>query len=82
MISFVINFLFLAGPVVLAVLFIESLCCYISAKMKNKKEPGKISDAKIFGYKITMIITGAVLGVIIAIVIGLMVLLSNAVVYM
>ncbi|MBQ6706131.1 MAG: hypothetical protein IJN07_01290 [Clostridia bacterium] len=82
MVSFLYDLFYLGTPVAVLVLFVISLCRYLSAKKRNKAEPGRVSDADLKKRRIMLIVTAALLGVLVAIVIALAVLLSMAVAYM
>lgn len=82
MVSFLYDLFYLGTPVAVLVLFVISLCRYLSAKKRNKAEPGRVSDTDLKKRRIMLIVTAALLGVLVAIVIALAALLSMAVAYM
>lgn len=82
MVSFLYDLFYLGTPVAVLVLFVISLCRYLSAKKQNKAEPGRVSDTDLKKRRIMLIVTAALLGVLVAIVIALAALLSMAVAYM
>ena len=82
MVSFLYDLFYLGTPVAVLVLFVISLCRYLSAKKRNKAEPGRVSDTDLKKRRIMLIVSAALLGVLVAIVIALAALLSMAVAYM
>ncbi len=72
-------FEFFAIPIFALLVFALSLHSYVSAKNKNKTEPGTFSDEELKKRKTTMIVSAVVAGVLVAIVMGLMGLLVIAV---
>ena len=79
---FLYDILFFGIPVLLIALFVTSLYRYISAKKQNRQAPGTFPPEEIKKRKILLIVLSVALGVLAAIVIGLLVLLSMAVAYM
>lgn len=79
---FLYDIVFFGVPVMLLVAFGISLERYIAAKKQNKRVPGIFPPEEIKKRKILLIALSVVLGVLAAIVIGLLVLLSMAVAYM
>ena len=72
-------------PILLPLLcLLWGLCLYrfLSAKMKNQKEPGSLSDADIKNRKVWLIVVSVILGTVALISIGFIILLNMAVAYM
>ena len=74
--------IFYGIPVAAIVFFVVSLCRFISAKSKNKKEPGIFSAEEIKNRKLLLIISLLIVGVLVAVVIAFIVVLSMAVMHM
>lgn len=69
-------------PVLLLVLFGVFLYRYLSARRKNKREPGTFSHAQMTLRLWLVILSGIVAGTLVTIVLGLVALLFLAVAYM
>lgn len=74
--------LFYAMPMVVILFFVFSLVCFISAKRKNKKQPGSVRPEEIKWRKTLLIVASVVMAVFLAVVIGLIALLATAVAFM
>lgn len=82
MLSFISNFLFFAIPILTLIFFIFSICNYCSAKVKSKKQPDSVPQHVLKSRKIMLIVSSILFGILILCVIGIIVLLYNAIVYM
>lgn len=69
-------------PMLLLALFGVSLYRYLSARRKNKREPGSFSSSQMTFRLWMLILSGTVAGIFVAILLGLMALLFLAVAYM
>lgn len=74
--------IFYGIPVAALVFFVVSLCRFISAKSKNKKEPGAFSAEEMKTRKMLLIISALIVGVLVAVVIAFIAVLSMAVMHM
>ncbi len=70
------------NPITIIALFAISLYRYVSAKKQNKVVPGTFSDAEIKKRKIMLIVMSVIAGVLVAIVIGIIVLMSMSIAHM
>lgn len=75
-------YIFLGIPIATILVFLFSLCSFIYAKWKNKKEPNSFSEEKIKKLKLLLIVSSVVLGVLVLVVVGFIILLSMSVAYM
>ncbi len=82
MYSILYDILFFGIPAALVILTGVSIYRFVSAKKKNRQEPGTFSEEEIRKRKIAMIVLCVMTGVLAAIVIGLIALLFMAVAYM
>ena len=80
--SYIFLFLFWGTPIAVITLFVISLCNYISAKRKNKKTPGTVSDEDIKKHKMWLIVLSVLIGVFVLIVFGLIGLFYLALMFM
>ena len=62
--------------------FVVSLCLYLSAKNKNKRQPGSVSSRVMKTRKIMLIVSSVIAGVLAVIVLAFMALLFMAVAVM
>lgn len=69
-------------PAAAIAFFIVSLCLYISARRKNKAQPGSISLQTLNTRKIMLIISSVIFGVLALVVIGFIALMFMAVAFM
>jgi heme/copper-type cytochrome/quinol oxidase subunit 2 len=74
--------LYFAIPIAFVIFFIVSLCLFVCAKVKNKKKPGSVEESRVKLYKILLIISGIIVGVLAAVIISFIALLFLAVAYM
>ncbi len=74
--------IFFGIPVAALVFFIVSLCRFISAKSKNKKNPGTFTAEEVKNRKWLLIISSLIVGVLVAVVIAFIAVISMAVIYM
>ena len=76
------KYIFFGIPLAAILFFIISLCRYISAKMKNKKEPCSFDTEEVNKRKKLLIISSVIVGVLAAVVVAFAVMLCMAVAYM
>ena len=74
--------LYFAIPIAFVIFFIVSLCLFVCAIVKNKKKPGSVEESRVKLYKILLIISGIIVGVLAAVIISFIALLFLAVAYM
>ena len=74
--------LFWLVPISAVVFFVVSLCMYLSAKRKNKREAGSVPENVLKARKIALIVSSVVFGLLLAAVIALALLLYMAIAYM
>ncbi len=74
--------LYFAIPLAFVLFFIVSLCLYVSAKIRNKKKAGSVEESHVKLYKILLIISGAIVGVLVAVVLSFIAIMFLAVAYM
>ena len=73
---------FYAIPIASLIFFILSLYGFLSVRRKNKLEPGSIDAQTLKNKKIIFILASVIFGIMVAIVIALIVLISMAVSFM
>ena len=73
---------FYAIPIASLIFFILSLYWFLSVRRKNKLEPGSIDAQTLKNKKIIFILASVIFGIMVAIVIALIVLISMAVSFM
>lgn len=76
------SILFFAVPALVAVFFLTSLILFIIAKVKNKKAPGTYSARQVTTRLVLLIISAALLGILVAMTIGIIALLGMIMVSM
>ena len=69
-------------PTVALVGFIVTLCMYLSAKKKNKREPGSVGECVLKARRNAFIVCSVVFGFIVSMIVALVVLLYTAVAFM
>jgi hypothetical protein len=69
-------------PLAALVGFIVTLCMYLSAKRKNKREPGSIGECVLRARKNAFIVCSVVFGLVVAMIAALVIMLYMAVAYM
>lgn len=74
--------IFYAMPIVVAAFFVVSLILFLSAKGKNRKQPGTVPSEEIKWKKLLLIISAVTLLIYLAIAIGLILLIATAVAFM
>ena len=62
--------------------FIVTLCVYLAAKRKNKREPGSIGECVMKARKNAFIVCSVVFGLVVAMIAALVILLYTAVAFM
>lgn len=81
-VSLVFDLLFFAIPTALLVFFGISLYRYLSAKSKNKRLPGTFSPEEVKYRRTALILSSVMAGILLAVVIAFVILLSMAIAYM
>lgn len=74
--------LYFAIPLAFVIFFIVSLCLYVCAKIRNKKKAGTVEESRVKLYKMLLIISGIIVGVLAAVVISFIAIMFMAVAYM
>jgi dipeptide/tripeptide permease len=69
-------------PTAALVGFIVTLCVYLAAKRKNKREPGSIGECVMKARKNAFIVCSVVFGLVVAMIAALVILLYTAVAFM
>ena len=69
-------------PTAATVGFIVTLCAYIAAKRKNKREPGSIGECVLKSRRNAFIVCSVVFGLVVAMIAALVILLYTAVAFM
>ena len=69
-------------PLASVILFVCSLIRYLDAKGQNRERPGAISPEQMKRLRTQLIISSVILGVLVAVVVGIVVLLYLAIAYM
>ena len=77
-----VEFLYIAVPVVTVALFIAALVLYLTAARKNKKSPGTYSPEQMRSRLIFLVITSVIAGTTLVVVVGFAILLFMAVAFM
>lgn len=80
--EFLSDLLFFLIPAVLLVLFGVCLYRYVSARRRNKREPGSFTPAQMRTRFVLLVLSGVVAITLVGMVIGLTILLFLAVAYM
>lgn len=73
---------FFGIPVVFLLLFGDSLYLFLSAKKKNKANPGSVSESELKKRKTFLIISSVLCGMFLAVVLGFIAIMFMAVAYM
>ncbi len=76
------QFIYYAIPAAAIVFFFVSLFRFLSAKKKNRLEPGSVSRESMRLRTIMLILSSVIAGVLLAVVIGIVLLMMMAVAYM
>lgn len=74
--------IFYGIPIAAITFFIVSLCRFVSAGCRNKKEPGTFSVEEMKNRKWLLIISSLIAGVLLAVIIAFVAIISMAVIYM
>lgn len=80
--AMIVSTLFLAIPLMTLIFFVVSLCEYLSARKREKREPGSVSPEEMKRRKTMLIVSSVIAGVLLAIVVGFVGLLYMAVAFM
>ena len=80
--AYIVPYLIYLIPLAVLVLFAVSLILYLTAKHRNKRNPGTYTDRQMKARFIFTVVTGIIAAVMAASVIGIMVLLFTAVAFM
>lgn len=82
MVGILLSTLLYLIPLVAIVFFIVSLCNYVAAKKAYKAEPNELNAHKKQTTKTLLIVSSIIMGVLLAVIIGLVALMYMAVAYM
>lgn len=82
MLSYIISALYYIIPLFAVLFFSVSLFRYLYAKQKNKRTPGRYSDAQIKSRKVCLIVSSVVAGILAVVVLVFIGLLMMAVAFM
>lgn len=74
--------MFFGIPLAALGFWITSMCLYFPARKQQKKQPGSVEPGKLKAYKIMLIISSVIAGVLLAVVGGIMALMFMAVAFM
>lgn len=74
--------IFFGIPLGMIVFFGDCLYRYVSAKRKNKEEPGSFPEEEMKKRKTMMIVSAVAAGVVVAVVVGFLAMLVMAIAYM
>lgn len=74
--------LFFLIPLVFLFLFVFSLCRFLIARAKNKKQPGTYTPAQMKSRKVFLMVSSILLGLLLLVVVGFIALLFMAIAYM
>ncbi len=69
-------------PTAALVGFIVTLCAYIAAKRKNKREPGSIGECVLKSRRNAFIVCSVVFGLVVAMIAALLIMLFTAIAFM
>ena len=69
-------------PTAALVGFIVTLCMYLSAKKKNKREPGSVGECVLKARRNAFIVCSVAFGLVVAMITALVILLYTAVAFM
>lgn len=79
---YLMEFLYFFIPAGTISWFVVSLCLYLSARNRNKRQPGSVSPRIMRTRKIMLIVSAVIAGVLTVVVIAFIVLLFMAVAFM
>ncbi len=79
---YLIQAFFWLVPVAALVGFIVTLCMYLYAKRKNKREPGSVGECVLKSRKNAFIVCSVVFGLVVAMIAALVIMLYTAVAFM
>ncbi len=82
MLGYIYSALLILLPTAVLAFFIISLCKYIGAKRANKLKPDSFTDLQIKQRQLALIISGAIFGVMLAVVIGFTAIIALSIAYM
>lgn len=80
--SYIIEFLFYSIPIVTLLTLIVSLVLFLCAKIRNKRNPGRVSQRNVRMWMTMLIVSSAITATMIAIVIAFIAVLYSAIAYM
>lgn len=69
-------------PTAALVGFIVTLCLYLAAKRKNKREPGSVGECVLRARRNAFIVCSVVFGLVVAMIAALVIMLYMAIAYM
>lgn len=79
---YLIQLLYYAIPVAAIIFFVTSLVRYISAKKRNKRQPGSVSARKMSILGWTLVVASVIMGVFLIVIIAFCALMFMAVAFM
>lgn len=82
MTAIIFSILFIALPLAALLFWIISLEEYLSAKRKNKRQPGSVSDEVMKRRKTLLVVSSVIAGTLLVCVIGLVALFYMAIAFM
>lgn len=80
--SIITYVLFFGLPLLALGFWIACMCLYFPAKKREKNEPGSVDSGKLKKYKVMMIVSSVIAGVLLVIVGGFIALIFMAVAFM
>lgn len=80
--GYIIEFVFLASPVMALIFFLVSLIVFLHAKSANKKSPGTYSANQIINRRVLLIVSSVIAAVFLAVAITIIGLLYMALAHM
>ena len=76
------QFLIYVLPIAAVIPFVISLACYIRARRANRRTPDTYSRSQMTARLVWLIVTGVIMGAMVAMIVGFMLLLMVAVAFM
>lgn len=80
--TMLINMMFFGLPLATLIWFVCSLLRYISARRREKNQPGSVSEFEMRSRKFNLVSSAVVCGILFAIVLGIVIMLTMAIAYM
>ena len=82
MVGILFGIIFFVIPLVMLVYVGISIYRYVSAKRKNREEPGSFTEEEMKKRRTVLIVSAVVTGVLVAVVVGFLAMLVMAIAYM